>query len=60
MAISRKSDEPAGITNAKGEPELILDIDGLTLSFTPPAKRAGAGDAAGDEADHASGDDPDR
>jgi len=38
MAISKKSDQPAGITNASGEPELVLDIEGLTLSFAPPAK----------------------
>jgi len=38
MAISKKSDKPAGITNASGEPELVLDIEGLTLSFAPPAK----------------------
>jgi hypothetical protein len=40
MAIARKSDKPTGITNAAGEPELILDIEGLTLSFNPPAKAA--------------------
>lgn len=40
MAIAKKSDKPTGITNASGEPELVLDIEGLTLSFAPPAKPA--------------------
>ena len=36
MAIQRKSDRPVGITNASGQPEIVLEIDGLTLSMTPP------------------------
>ena len=36
MAISRKSTEPTGVTNSSGQPELIIEIDGLTLSMTPP------------------------
>lgn len=38
MAIQRKSAQPAGITNEAGQPEIVLEIDGLTLSMTPPAK----------------------
>jgi hypothetical protein len=38
MAIQRKSTQPAGIVNASGQPEIVLEIDGLTLSMTPPAK----------------------
>jgi hypothetical protein len=38
MAIQRKSTEPAGITNETGQPEIVLEIDGLTLSMTPPAQ----------------------
>ncbi|HEY0518913.1 MAG TPA: hypothetical protein VGC84_05415 [Ilumatobacteraceae bacterium] len=49
MAIQRKSTEPAGIVNASGQPEIVLEIDGLTLSMTPPAKPA-APSADGDEA----------
>ena len=37
MAIQRKSSQPAGITNESGQPEIVLEIDGLTLSMTPPA-----------------------
>ena len=38
MAIQRKSTKPAGITNESGQPEIVLEIDGLTLSMTPPAQ----------------------
>ena len=38
MAIQRKSAQPAGITNESGQPEIVLEIEGLTLSMTPPAK----------------------
>ena len=38
MGIQRKSEKPAGITNESGQPELVLDIEGLTLSMTPPPK----------------------
>ena len=40
MAIQRKSSQPAGITNESGQPEIVLEIDGLTLSMTPPTKKA--------------------
>jgi hypothetical protein len=38
MGIQRKSDEPAGITNASGQPEIVLEIDGLVISMAPPAQ----------------------
>jgi hypothetical protein len=38
MGIQRNSSQPAGITNASGEPEIVLEIEGLTLSMTPPAR----------------------
>lgn len=37
MAIHKKSTQPAGITDESGQPEIVLEIDGLTLSMTPPA-----------------------
>jgi len=37
MGISRKSEAPAGVTNASGEPEIVLELDGLVLSMKPPA-----------------------
>lgn len=40
MAIQRKSTQPAGITNESGQPEIVLEINGLTLSMTPPSKDA--------------------
>ncbi len=36
MAIERKSTKPTGIRNESGQPEIVLEIDGLTLSMTPP------------------------
>jgi hypothetical protein len=40
MAIQRKSAQPVGITNESGQPEIVLEINGLTISMTPPAKDA--------------------
>ena len=37
MAVQRKIADPAGITNASGQPEIVLEIGGLTLSMTPPS-----------------------
>ncbi|MEY4229502.1 MAG: hypothetical protein RLZZ362_351 [Actinomycetota bacterium] len=37
MAIQRKIAEPAGITNASGQPEIVLEIDGLVISMAPPS-----------------------
>ncbi len=38
MGIQRNSVRPAGITNASGQPEIVLEIDGLTISMTPPGQ----------------------
>lgn len=37
MAIQRKVPKPVSITNESGQPEIVLEIDGMTLSMTPPA-----------------------
>ena len=42
MAIQKKSTKPVGITNEQGQPEIVLQIDGLTLSMTPPGQTAPA------------------
>lgn len=59
MAIQRKSSQPAGITNESGQPEIVLEIDGLTLSMTPPTKNATSEPAGSssskDDADTADG-----
>jgi hypothetical protein len=36
MAVQRNSSQPAGITNASGQPEIVLELDGLVISMTPP------------------------
>jgi hypothetical protein len=51
MAIQRRSAQPAGITNASGQPEIVLEIEGLTLSMTPPGREAAAAPAAADDGD---------
>jgi len=40
MGIQRKTAQAVGITNASGQPEIVLEIEGLTLSMTPPAPPA--------------------
>jgi len=40
MGIQSKAAKPAGITNASGQPEIVLEIDGLTISMAPPSKTA--------------------
>jgi hypothetical protein len=40
MSVHRKSSRPTGITNEAGEPEIVLEIEGLTLSMTPPGRAA--------------------
>ena len=42
MAVQRKSTKPVGITNSSGQPEIVLEIDGLTISMTPPGTAAAA------------------
>jgi hypothetical protein len=37
MGIQRKFEAPAGITDAAGRPEIVLEIDGLVLSMAPPS-----------------------
>lgn len=54
MSISRKSQAPVGIVNASGQPEIVLELDGLVLSMKPPAsaddlKAAEAAEAAESE-----------
>ncbi len=36
MPVSRKINDPATVTNTSGEPEIVLEIDGLVLSMKPP------------------------
>lgn len=36
MGILRKVPEPVSITNTSGQPEIVLEIDGLVISMTPP------------------------
>ena len=39
MALERKSSKPAGITDASGQPHIVIEIAGLTISAAPPAKQ---------------------
>ena len=45
MAVQRNSAQPAGITNASGQPEIVLELDGLVLSMTPPGSAAATADS---------------
>jgi hypothetical protein len=36
MAVERKIAKPVGVTNESGEPEIVVTIEGLTFSMTPP------------------------
>jgi hypothetical protein len=56
MAIQRKSDRPVGITNASGQPEIVLEIEGLTLSMTPPGQPTDT--SSNDDDDDDDGEDP--
>ena len=42
MSISRKTQAPVGIVNASGQPEIVIELDGLVLSMKPPASAADA------------------
>jgi hypothetical protein len=55
MSISRKTQAPVGITNSSGQPEIVLELDGLVLSMKPPA----AADATDDESEAEPGGDLD-
>ena len=48
MAITRKSTQPTGITNAAGEPEIVLKVGDLTLSMAPPKTASVVGVTADD------------
>ena len=50
MGITRRATEPQGVTNTSGQPEIVLEIEGLTLSMAPP-KRAGADDESDEPSD---------
>ena len=41
MAIRSRSVKPVTITNESGQPEIVLEINGLTLSMTPPPTEEG-------------------
>jgi hypothetical protein len=49
MAVQRNSTKPVGITNASGQPEITLEIDGLVISMAPPGPTTDA--AAADDQD---------
>ncbi|HEY7626503.1 MAG TPA: hypothetical protein VH761_05525 [Ilumatobacteraceae bacterium] len=49
MGIQRRVTEPVSITNTSGQPEIVLEIDGLTISMAPPAKAQPEADADVDE-----------
>jgi hypothetical protein len=49
MAVQRNSTKPVGITNASGQPEITLEIDGLIISMAPPGPAADAEDDAADQ-----------
>lgn len=60
MAVQRNSAQPAGITNASGQPEIVLELDGLVLSMTPPGPAATATESeADDDSDEDSDEDSD-
>jgi hypothetical protein len=46
VAIRTRAEDPAGIVNASGQPEIVLEINGLTVSMTPPGTIASAPGAA--------------
>ena len=56
MAVQRNSAQPAGITNASGQPEIVLELDGLVLSMTPPGSAAATADSDDDDEDGEDGD----
>lgn len=53
MSITRKIAEPVGIVNASGQPEIVIELDGLVLSMKPPAAAddSSEAEAGGDLAD---------
>ena len=53
MGIQNKAAKPAGITNASGQPEIVLEIDGLTITMAPPPKTDAPATTDDDTADEA-------
>ncbi len=51
MAVQRNATKPVGITNSSGQPEIVLEIDGLTISMTPPATAPAPSPTDGGESD---------
>jgi hypothetical protein len=56
VSISRKNQAPVGITNASGQPEIVLELDGLVLSMKPPSTADDAGDDADESEAETAGD----
>jgi hypothetical protein len=40
MGIARKAPKVIGIVNDAGEPEIVLEIEGFTVTTAPPTKPA--------------------
>jgi hypothetical protein len=51
MAIRSRAVKPVTITNTSGQPEIILEINGMTISMTPPAADGSQAVAAGDDSE---------
>jgi len=56
MGIQRNSAQPAGITNSSGQPEIVLEIDGLTISMAPPSSTVAPASHDSDDGDPEEGD----
>jgi hypothetical protein len=52
MSISRKISDPVGIVNSSGQPEIVLELDGLVLSMKPPTAEPAEAVPADDAADN--------
>lgn len=48
MSIQRKIADPVGIVNASGQPEIVIELDGLVLSMKPPAATASEAETGAD------------
>jgi hypothetical protein len=51
VSISRKTQAPVSITNTSGQPEIVLEIDGLVLSMKPPVAPPAAASDGDDESE---------
>jgi hypothetical protein len=56
MGILRNATSPVGITNSSGEPEIVLEIDGLTISMAPPGQGVASTPKDSDDRDPKAGD----